>query len=533
VLKTTTTTITKIAASKQTNKRKQASKQTREMFPLKVLSRTTTRHLRFVHGHHEWRGLAAAALGVLSAAASATGALHHHDHPSSLDGDYDADDDSGGYRHSRAETSYSYYYHNSTNNNTNNICHCQGGEVLHQEPPVSSNYTTASPTTIQKKTKPKEEKEEEQQQGTAVTTNNNGGTGSAVSSSSSLFRIQDVYDIEEVLGEGAYGMVYRARRKSDGKAVALKTMPRSLTGKTDFEREVAALQLLSKPQQQQQQQQQPEGGVGGHGHGHQQHGGHAHIVEFYDVHRDDQNYYLAMELIEGGELLEHLIENGPYSEAVAASFLRQFAEAICFVHGNGLAHADLKPENLLLSTSTSGGGGGSGEKAQLKVTDFGCARSHDMSRKDMHVPAQEFAIGCSFLHMVALGNQFELEKLLQENNNPALVNFRDYDFRTPLHLAASEGHVDICRFLIERGARINRTDRWGGSPLDDAHRHRHPEVIQYLHQQGATFGTPSQLPRFIQAASEGDLQEAQALLEFGNIDLDQGDYDKRAGELIF
>jgi ankyrin repeat protein len=94
-------------------------------------------------------------------------------------------------------------------------------------------------------------------------------------------------------------------------------------------------------------------------------------------------------------------------------------------------------------------------------------------------------------------------------------------------VAASEGHVDICRFLVEKGARVNRSDRWGGSPLDDAHRHRHAEVIEYLRQQGATFGSLTQLPRFIQAASEGDKQEVEALLEFGNIDLDQGDYDRR------
>jgi ankyrin repeat protein len=52
-------------------------------------------------------------------------------------------------------------------------------------------------------------------------------------------------------------------------------------------------------------------------------------------------------------------------------------------------------------------------------------------------------------------------------------------------------------------------------------------VIEYLRQQGATFGSLTQLPRFIQAASEGDKVEVEALLEFGNIDLDQGDYDSR------
>lgn len=150
----------------------------------------------------------------------------------------------------------------------------------------------------------------------------------------------------------------------------------------------------------------------------------------------------------------------------------------------------------------------------------------DLCRKHMDVPAQEFAIGCSFLHQIALGRSpTQVDAIL--NARPSLINFRDYDRRTPLHIAASEGHVEICKLLIERGARINRSDRWGGSPLDDAHRHRHSEVMALLRLYGATFGSPSQANNFIAAASEGDLDEVQALLEYGNVDMNQGDYDKR------
>ena len=151
-----------------------------------------------------------------------------------------------------------------------------------------------------------------------------------------------------------------------------------------------------------------------------------------------------------------------------------------------------------------------------------------MCRKHItDLPAQEFAMGCSFLHQVALGNLSELHRLYAVN--PDLVDFRDYDRRTPLHVAASEGHVDICKFLIEvGGANINRSDRWGGSPLDDAHRHRHSDVIHYLRDRGARFGSPSQGTCFITAASEGDLPEVKALLEFGTIELlNKGDYDRR------
>jgi len=141
------------------------------------------------------------------------------------------------------------------------------------------------------------------------------------------------------------------------------------------------------------------------------------------------------------------------------------------------------------------------------------------------LPVQEFAMGCSLLHQAALGNELVLEKILLER--PTLVNFRDYDRRTALHIAASEGQLDICQFLVTKCARINRVDRWGGSPLDDAHRHRHADVVKFLREQGGKFGSTSQATNFITAASEGDREEVQAFLDFGSVHLNQGDYDHR------
>lgn len=152
-----------------------------------------------------------------------------------------------------------------------------------------------------------------------------------------LFNLDSTYYLMEELGEGAYGTVYKALRKSDNAVVALKTMPREYTGKTDFEREVAAMQILSKGGDTKEDDDSSNGKD--------------YIVQLYDLHRDDENYYLALEFIEGGELLDHLIDHGAYSEGIAASFLRQLAEALSYVHRNGLVHNDLKPENLLLSSN--------------------------------------------------------------------------------------------------------------------------------------------------------------------------------------
>jgi serine/threonine protein kinase len=381
------------------------------------------------------------------------------------------------------------------------------------------------------------QQQEQEQDGTTSIDDGDGGS----------FRLKDLYEIERVLGQGAYGMVYEAVRRSDGLRVALKAMPRDRTGRTDFEREVTALQILNSSSSSTTTSRKDSSPAASE-----------HIVRFYGLHRDDNYYYLAMELIRGGELFDHLVENGPYSEARAAAFVLQFAEALCYVHGAGLAHADLKPENLMLATSlsptntdgssrdvpqltnssdsdnnelVSGRRSDTEDRLSLKVVDFGCACTHDASKGDMQLPADEFALGCSVLHQVALGNQFELQRILQ--NRPELVNFRDYDNRTPLHLAASEGHLDVCRFLVERGARVNRVDRWGGSPLDDAHRHGHAAVVRYLGSLGATFGGGTASSReartthFIDAASRGDVEDVEALIRFGSVDLDQGDYDRR------
>jgi serine/threonine protein kinase len=146
-------------------------------------------------------------------------------------------------------------------------------------------------------------------------------------------------------------------------------------------------------------------------------------------------------------------------------------------------------------------------------------------RTDIHMPADEFAEGCKLLQAAALGNLRAVDHILQANAK--FINFRDYDRRTALHVAASEGHLEICRHLIEKGAKINRSDRWGGSPLDDATRHRHRELITYLRSLGGVPGSANKSANFIKAAADGDRDEVEMLLTSGDIDVDEGDYDKR------
>lgn len=203
--------------------------------------------------------------------------------------------------------------------------------------------------------------------------------------------------------------------------------------------------------------------------------------------------------------------------------------------------SDSESEGAILEASRNNGNGGgvminSGSVSSMDNSQFSHLNatmhtegnsSHGglASRRDLNMPANEFAEGCKLLQAAALGTKMTMEGILQKR--PRFVNFRDYDRRTAIHVAASEGHLEICQFLVQRGARINRSDRWGGSPLDDALRHHHKDVIQYLRSLGAAPGSASRTTNFIKAAAEGDIEEVELLLATGEVDVNEGDYDKR------
>ena len=84
------------------------------------------------------------------------------------------------------------------------------------------------------------------------------------------------------------------------------------------------------------------------------------------MYEDHLSYYLLLDLVTGGEMFEHLIRYGAYSEADAARLMHEISSALAFLHGVGVVHADLKPENLLLSTKNRLDG-------TIKMIDFGCA----------------------------------------------------------------------------------------------------------------------------------------------------------------
>ena len=66
----------------------------------------------------------------------------------------------------------------------------------------------------------------------------------------------------------------------------------------------------------------------------------------------------------------------------------------------------------------------------------------------------------------------------------------DYDGRTALHIACCEGHLNVVHYLLDWGAPIHTRDRYGHSPLDDAVRFNHFEIIKLIRQAGGHLMVP-------------------------------------------
>ncbi|RZR78405.1 hypothetical protein BHM03_00003735 [Ensete ventricosum] len=85
-----------------------------------------------------------------------------------------------------------------------------------------------------------------------------------------------------------------------------------------------------------------------------------------------------------------------------------------------------------------------------------------------------------------------VRKLLEEDRG--LVNARDYDYRTPLHVAALHGWIDVAKCLLDHGADVNAQDRWKntvsyiytGCPLADAAGAKKPSMIELLKSYGGS-----------------------------------------------
>ena len=149
------------------------------------------------------------------------------------------------------------------------------------------------------------------------------------------------FRVIDELGRGAMGVVYRAEDPALGRTVAIKTI--ALTG-SSHERDVHETRFL--------QEGRAAGGMS-----------HPAIVTIYDVGREGDVAFIAMELIEGRDLRELI---GSLTASQAVSIAASAAEGLAYAHARGVVHRDIKPGNIMVLPDD-----------RAKIMDFGIARLHE------------------------------------------------------------------------------------------------------------------------------------------------------------
>lgn len=150
------------------------------------------------------------------------------------------------------------------------------------------------------------------------------------------------YEINDVLGEGGMGQVYRATDTRLGRQVAIKVLPpgRPVTPqqRDRFEREARAIARLNHPG----------------------------ICSLYDIGHDSGVDFLVMEFVAGETLATKIRDAAPrggFTPTEAIDYVLQVARALDVAHREGVVHRDIKPGNLMVTAS-----------GQIKVLDFGLAK---------------------------------------------------------------------------------------------------------------------------------------------------------------
>ncbi|VFQ96517.1 unnamed protein product [Cuscuta campestris] len=147
------------------------------------------------------------------------------------------------------------------------------------------------------------------------------------------------YQLCEEIGRGRFGVVYRCFSPITGESYACKSIQKNLlldaADRECLEKEAKILHLLA---------------------------GDPNILRLIDAYEDENYLHIVTELCTGGDLYERLVGRGQLSEPEAAGIFRQLITSIGHCHRAGIAHRDVKPDNVLFDS-----------QGNLKLADFGSA----------------------------------------------------------------------------------------------------------------------------------------------------------------
>ncbi|KAL9233701.1 hypothetical protein vseg_008661 [Gypsophila vaccaria] len=140
-----------------------------------------------------------------------------------------------------------------------------------------------------------------------------------------------------------------------------------------------------------------------------------------------------------------------------------------------------------------------------------------------HISKQEAELALKVNNTAYHGDLYQLKSFIRAGADPKKT---DYDGRSPLHLAASNGHEEIVQFLIHEGADVNALDNFGTTPLLEAVKNGHDKVADLLRKEGATLDIKDVGSVLCAAVARGDIEFLKRLLSNG-INPNSNDYDHR------
>lgn len=266
------------------------------------------------------------------------------------------------------------------------------------------------------------------------------------------------------LGRGATGRVLLATHKTSGQRAAVKAVLKALLSEEEpaegadsaglpygIEREIIIMKLLAHP----------------------------HVLRLYDVWETLKELYLVLEYVEGGELFDLLVEQGPLEEVEAVRYFRQIVQGAAYCHLFGICHRDLKPENLLLDAEYN-----------VKLADFGMAaletgdRLLETSCGLPHYAAPEIVSGlayhgaaldvwlCGVILFALLTGRLPFD---DENIRSLLLKVQSGNFEMPPELSKEALHLILQCLTVDPERRI-RTQEILDHPLMD----KYPQTEQEL-----------------------------------------------------
>jgi 60kDa lysophospholipase len=117
--------------------------------------------------------------------------------------------------------------------------------------------------------------------------------------------------------------------------------------------------------------------------------------------------------------------------------------------------------------------------------------------------------------LCSAGSRGDIEAVERMIGGNISIDMGDYDGRTALHLAAADGQLNMVQFLIDNGADVNVSDRWGATPLQDAIRHHQDDIVKILQAAGGNAQKSGLTRSFCQAVASGKFEEVEAVYAHG------------------